>query len=229
MSTNAQLSQQIIDLLAAWNEREAQFRAWLAGTSTGGPNSDGRYPLSDATGDTQLVDCPAKLADTVGGPAGLAEQARQLAETAKAQTFTARDRAIVAEAVVTALRSEVQADKALTLQYRNDAAAYASNLFALLASVGASEAAAEAAADAAQISEANAAASAAAAQAAADALEGFGGTWETLDGTPPPVSTFANDVGYVAVPSPSNDDLILYSSGAWTATAKALITDGGNF
>jgi hypothetical protein len=127
LSTNAQLTQQINNLLAAWNQREAQFRDWLAGTPTGGPNGDGRYPLSDASGVTQLVDCPAKLADTVGGPAGLSTTARLLAETARDVAITARDRAIVAETQVISLHGETISNRDLAKMYRDDAAAFASN------------------------------------------------------------------------------------------------------
>lgn len=38
----------------------ASLLAWATGTATGGPSSDGRYPLNDAAGNSFLVDCPAK-------------------------------------------------------------------------------------------------------------------------------------------------------------------------
>lgn len=127
MSTNAQLTQQINNLLTSWNEREAQFRAWLAGTPTGGPNGDGRYPLSDASGVTQLVDCPAKLADTVGGPAGLSVNAQLLSSTARDVAITARDRAVAAETQVISLHAETADNRNLAMMYRDDAAAHAAN------------------------------------------------------------------------------------------------------
>ncbi|MBB40951.1 MULTISPECIES: hypothetical protein [Hyphomonas] len=43
-----------------------EFRAWTAGTVTGGPNSDGEYPLSDGVGNSYLVPCPAKIAASAG-------------------------------------------------------------------------------------------------------------------------------------------------------------------
>ncbi len=38
------------------------FRAWMAGEINGGPNGDGKYPLSDGLGNTVLVACPARMA-----------------------------------------------------------------------------------------------------------------------------------------------------------------------
>lgn len=114
--TNAQLAAQMSDLLDRWNARERQYRDWLAGTATGGPNGDGRYPLTDAMGVTHLVACPALLASGVEGPAAeaqaalvaaevardlavekatLAAQDRDLAEAAKAASVDARDLALV--------------------------------------------------------------------------------------------------------------------------------------
>lgn len=66
--SNAQLAQRVESLVAAWNTREAEFRAWHGGTATGGPNSDGYYPLTDKEGVTVLAPSPAKLVDMVTGP-----------------------------------------------------------------------------------------------------------------------------------------------------------------
>lgn len=83
MTTNAQLAAQITDLLTRWNAREAQFRDWLGGAVTGGPNGDGKFPLTNAAGDTQNVDSPARLASTVTGPAAVAVAAKDAAEDAR--------------------------------------------------------------------------------------------------------------------------------------------------
>lgn len=50
-----------INGIAAQNltQVSASILAWATGLPTGGPNADGRYPLSDAAGDTFLVACPA--------------------------------------------------------------------------------------------------------------------------------------------------------------------------
>lgn len=139
---DALLAQQITDLVGYWREREAQFKAWLGGTATGGPNNDGRYPLSDAEGVESLVDCPAKLAATVGGPAALSEAAKVAALAAATQATNAasqaaadknttnsnvlaitdlknlvlayRDRVLQAESYVEADRAAVESDRIAT-------------------------------------------------------------------------------------------------------------------
>ena len=136
MSTNAQLTQQISDLLNSWNTREDQFRAWLAGTSTGGPNGDGKYPLSDAAGNVELVACPALLEDRVAGPAADALFQRNRADIAAQAALAARTRARDAETQVISLHGETLTNRDLTAMYRDDAAAHAAN--ALTYSTGAS-------------------------------------------------------------------------------------------
>jgi hypothetical protein len=180
MSTNAQLTQQINDLLAAWNTREAQFRAWLAGTPTGGPNSDGRYPLSDAGGNTQLVDCPAKLASSVEGPAGVSVAAQLLSQSARDTAIAARDRAVTAETAAIAMNAQTLSYRNLAQTYRDEAAAFAAGLSSAQAAAVAAKTAAEVAqglatqkATDAASSEANAAASAVAAAASAAAAATF--------------------------------------------------------
>lgn len=61
--SRAELANKTSEVLDLWQDREAQFRDWMGGTITGGPNDDGYYPLSDSTGYTQLAACPAKLRD----------------------------------------------------------------------------------------------------------------------------------------------------------------------
>src|SRR3546814_2983781 len=81
--TNSQLASQITTLLQKWNAREAEFRDWLAGLANGGPNGDGKFPLTDASGRTELVLSPNALADAVSGPAALSLLARLLSEAAR--------------------------------------------------------------------------------------------------------------------------------------------------
>lgn len=65
---------------------------WLTGVVGGGPNLDGKYPLTDSEEVTYMVYCPAALEDTVQGPG--------------AETLAARD-----EAVQAALDSQASADQ----------------------------------------------------------------------------------------------------------------------
>jgi hypothetical protein len=122
--TNAQLAASITSLLTAWNAREAEFRAWLGGAVGGGSNSDGRYPLSDATGHSILVLSPAALADTVSGPAALAEQAKQITEAACAAALGYRDAAQVQADRATSAKDAALAARDLAKLYRDEAAAF---------------------------------------------------------------------------------------------------------
>ena len=50
--------------VARFSEASAALRIWANGTATGGPNGDGKYPLTDGFGNSVLVACPAKTAAT---------------------------------------------------------------------------------------------------------------------------------------------------------------------
>jgi hypothetical protein len=126
--TNAQIASQITSLLTQWNAREAEFRDWLAGAATGGPNGDGRFPLTNASGVSALVDSPAKLADTIGGPAGLSLQSRLLAEAARDITLGYRDSAAQDALKAVTAKTEATDARDLAKLYRDDAAAHAANL-----------------------------------------------------------------------------------------------------
>lgn len=60
-TTNGALAAQYADLLAKSQAREAELQAWLTGTVTGGPNSNGYYPVSDLNGNSVLIPCPALI------------------------------------------------------------------------------------------------------------------------------------------------------------------------
>lgn len=126
--TNAQLAAQITALLAKWNAREAEFRDWLAGVPDGGPNNDGRYPLTNASGESFLVDCPAKMADDVDGPAALARTAQLLAEQARDTAEGFRDSARDDAELATGAKVDALAARDLAKVYRDDAASHAANL-----------------------------------------------------------------------------------------------------
>lgn len=66
--SRAELANRMSSLLDKWQAREAEFRAWMTGVIDGGPNGDGFYPLTDASGYTQLAACPAKLRDITQVP-----------------------------------------------------------------------------------------------------------------------------------------------------------------
>src|SRR3546814_19402520 len=103
--TNSQLASQITTLLQKWNAREAEFRDWLAGLANGGPNGDGKFPLTDASGRTELVLSPNALADAVSGPAALSLSARLLSEAARDPTLGYRNSAEADDAARTSVVS----------------------------------------------------------------------------------------------------------------------------
>ena len=71
-TTQAGLAAQLAALLNSWQTRESQYSAWQPGTATGGVNGDGRYPITDALGNTYNYYCPAKLEQLGGGGGNVA-------------------------------------------------------------------------------------------------------------------------------------------------------------
>lgn len=65
--SHASVVNRMSDLLTAWQGREDEFRDWQAGTSTGGPNGDGYYPMSDSTGYIVLKPCIERIAVDANG------------------------------------------------------------------------------------------------------------------------------------------------------------------
>lgn len=97
------------DLLSRWDQRETQLERWFNGKPTGGPQKDGRYPITDSSGDTSLVSCPAAVADVVQGPAAKAEKAASTAASIK------QEAEVVFNEVKT-LRDEIESVKEQTKQ-----------------------------------------------------------------------------------------------------------------
>lgn len=50
-----------------FNQATALYRAWAGGLEDGGPDGDGKYPLSDAAGNTYLIECPARIVAMLAG------------------------------------------------------------------------------------------------------------------------------------------------------------------
>ena len=123
MTTNAQVVQLFTEVLALWNEREAEFRNWQGGTATGGPNLDGRYPLTNGSNETYLVASPAKLASTVSGPAVLSEAAQVAAEAAKVLAESASTQANNSRVLAENHKTAAQSARDLALLYRDQCAA----------------------------------------------------------------------------------------------------------
>lgn len=140
-TTNAQLAAQVTELLALQAARDTEFGEWIAGTAAGGPNSDGRYPLTNPSGTTQLLECPAKLADNVLGPTATAQSASDSAASALASVQSIEASLVTLTSSVDTKLAQAVAARDLALQYRDQAANH-------FAAADAARVAAEAARDA---------------------------------------------------------------------------------
>jgi len=58
---NSDIAYRVSQMVQAWQQREDELIAWLAGTSSGGNLANGEYPLTDAIGNTSQVKSPAKM------------------------------------------------------------------------------------------------------------------------------------------------------------------------
>jgi len=172
--SNAQIAQQVVDLIARWNTREDEMVNWLGGTVGGGVGADGKYPLTDYYGVTDDVTCPAQLEDDVLGAVADAETAQTAAETAQTAAEAAEASALNYSNLADADRisAETHKNNAATSASAaaNDAAtalAQANNAATSATNAATSETNAATSETNAGISETNAAASAAAAAASA--------------------------------------------------------------
>lgn len=123
MTTPAQLTAQIVDILARWDAQQDQLSDWLTGAPDGGPNGDGRYPLTNAQGQVRLFTGLAKIIDTVEGPAGVAGAAAALAGAEADRADAAASRALTDRNAVQALRDAVLQDRTVVGTQRDDVAA----------------------------------------------------------------------------------------------------------
>ncbi|MFY7951237.1 MAG: hypothetical protein ACOVT5_01905 [Armatimonadaceae bacterium] len=191
--SDAMLTAQVSELYDRWQTREDQLRAWLGGTATGGPNSDGTYPLTDAHGATYNVKCPARIVADFESPtsssAASAASAESFAEAAAASATaaaSAKTAAQTAQGIATTRRDEAATSATQAATSAAQAEAWATEattgLDSIAAAVAAAEASAEAAADSAALSLTggdNAAAAAASATAAAGSATAAAGSAST--------------------------------------------------
>jgi len=59
--SHAAIVAQMQALLTKWQAREDEQRVWWGGVAGGGPNNDGKYPVTDVGGYTRLVSCPDQM------------------------------------------------------------------------------------------------------------------------------------------------------------------------
>lgn len=162
--TNATIAQQVADLIEHWDGFNQEYADWLGGSVSGGPSSDGAYPMTDYSGNVSLVDSPAKLADSVNSVVTGAAAHKTAAQAAETAAVSAKDDAVLAETgAQTAETSSIAArDAALAAQSAAETAR---------ATAIAQAAAALTSANNAATSETNAAGSATAAAASATAAD----------------------------------------------------------
>jgi len=99
----------------------AEFADWTTGTATGGPNKDGKYPLTDRYGTVTLAECPAKLVAMAGqgggGGAGTVKQLNDALPDAQGKlTVTAGD--IGAATAEQGTKADGAVQKAQAMLYR---------------------------------------------------------------------------------------------------------------
>jgi hypothetical protein len=109
--SNAELAQKLSDLVDFWSSFNEEYANWLGGTVAGGPSSDGKYPLTDYTGQESLVDCPAKLSDTVGGYADDADASAIAAAASAAAALTSENNADTSEANALSHANDADSDR----------------------------------------------------------------------------------------------------------------------
>ena len=168
--TNATLAQQVADLISHWDGFNEEYKNWLGGSISGGPSMDGRYPLTDYSGNIELVDSPAKLADSVNNNVTGAVAARTAAEAAQAAAESASTTAVSARDLALSYRDSALSyrDAALAAQVAAESARATAIAQASVATANAAQTTLDAAATAADaVSTAADAASAAASAAAA--------------------------------------------------------------
>ncbi|WP_376967503.1 LamG-like jellyroll fold domain-containing protein (plasmid) [Azospirillum sp. A26] len=105
--SNAELAAEIAAMVAKWAVREDQYDDWLGGSPNGGPNADGKYPLTDSKGVTRLVESPARLLQLLDD--GVVEHAAQIIAAIEDDVATARQAAADATAAMTAVATDRQA------------------------------------------------------------------------------------------------------------------------
>lgn len=167
--SNAELASEIAAMVAKWAVREDQYDDWLGGSPNGGPNADGKYPLTDSKGVTRLVESPARLLQLLDD--GVVEHAAQIIAAIEDDVATARQAATDAKAAITAVGADRQAvaqDAATVAAQAGESAAAAATATAQAAiAVQRADEAANSAAAAAGL-EASATAALAAAETARD-------------------------------------------------------------
>jgi hypothetical protein len=175
--TNAQIAQEISNLVDKWRTRDLEFVDWLNGAADGGPFGDGRFPLTDYLGVVQYIKSPAALQSSVTGSADASASSAAAAAASVLSALAAQAAAEGARDLALGYRDAAQAARDLALTYRDDAANSAANALvhrnaaasSATAAAGSATDANDSAADAADYAGAAASSASAAASSAAAA------------------------------------------------------------
>lgn len=138
-TTNTDLAQRLANLLKTWQEHQDELSDWQGGTVDGGPNADGKYPLSDSIGNTVLVASPALVTYYLDSLQAAYDTAAAQADSASASAATATQKA--ADAATSASTATTKATNAATSATNAANSATAAAGSASTASTKASEAA----------------------------------------------------------------------------------------
>ncbi|CAO3460343.1 hypothetical protein [Azospirillum argentinense] len=120
----ADIANRMADLVRKWQLREDEFVAWMAGDPRGGPNGDGKYPLTDTQGNVRLVETPSALLEMIDG--GLMDNVQLVIDAIEDDVVAAQLAATEASeaAVATAAaRNAAQASQAAALASETSAKA----------------------------------------------------------------------------------------------------------
>jgi len=99
-STISEVANKLSNVLDKWSTFVNEIGEWATGSTSGGPNGDGKYPITKPSGSTVMLTGLKLMLDQVEGPAAQAENAAQTSELA---------------------RDEAQKAESLTKRHRNDA------------------------------------------------------------------------------------------------------------
>lgn len=120
--TNATVASIAAELIATQQERDDQFVAWLNGSPTGGPNSDGLYPLPSPSG-TVMVPCWAAITDPITGSEASAAASASAASGSAGEALASHDAIVLIKAAIDLLLTEARSLRDEAQARANDAAA----------------------------------------------------------------------------------------------------------
>jgi len=127
-STISEVANKLSEVLGRWSTFVDEIGEWATGRADGGPNGDGTYPITKPSGDQVTLTGFQRLVDDVVGPAAESKDARDAAQTARAEAKTAEDNAEIAQNVAQTARNKAQNAEQNAQLHRDDAQNAANNV-----------------------------------------------------------------------------------------------------